>query len=187
MPRKNLTIDLAGSGVRFARINADQSASELTAADLRTALGVSPSTVTAVSATQDSTTTTYAAITGTSVALEASSSYLLETMVSWADPDEDGTPGFKMDFGGTAGISGAAGTLEKLNLPINTLTSIFFATGLPEVYSDSDSTGGFVKVSGILTTTTAGTLLLRFAQAASAPGVIIRTGLNTYLSVRKIR
>lgn len=40
MPRKALTYDLASATVRFPRINADQTTSELTAALMRTALDV---------------------------------------------------------------------------------------------------------------------------------------------------
>lgn len=42
MPRKALTQDLAGSGIRFLRINADQSTTELTAAQMLAALQVTP-------------------------------------------------------------------------------------------------------------------------------------------------
>ncbi len=40
MPRKTITQNLAGSGVRYLRINADQTTDELTAAQMLAALGV---------------------------------------------------------------------------------------------------------------------------------------------------
>lgn len=141
--------------------------------------------VAAVAATQDNTTATFATITGTSIALAASSSYLLDALVSWSDPDEDAGPSFKMDFTYAATMSGAAGVINKRN--DTTLTEDSFTNGLPEVFGTGGATSGFVRISGICTTTTAGTLALRFAQQNSTPGVIIRTSLNTYLSVRKIR
>jgi len=48
VPLKALTFDLATANVRFPRINADQTTDELTAADLRAAIGVSPSPVAAL-------------------------------------------------------------------------------------------------------------------------------------------
>jgi hypothetical protein len=123
MPRKNFTIDLAGSGVRFARINADQTTTELTAAQMRTALEVAGTPLDfGLAAQLDLSTTSYVDIPGFTVPVVAGGKYAYELLIHWEDEDADGGVGIF--------LSPSHPTLAKAN-------------GMAVVFTDATETRAF--------------------------------------------
>jgi len=104
MPRKNLTIDLAGSGVRFARINADQTTDELTAAEMLAALGerygylAADVTQAATTANSDFSFTLPDGTTSNGFAIAAGEIWQVDAMFQWFQDDGGGSPDGAMKF-----------------------------------------------------------------------------------------
>ena len=123
MPRKALTHDLASATVRYLRINADQTTTELTAAQTRTALEVAVTPLDfGLAAQLNLSTTTYVDIPGFTMTVVAGGKYQYELLIHWEDEDADGGVGI------------------FLNPSYPTLTK---ANGMRIIYTDTTETRSF--------------------------------------------
>lgn len=144
MPRKALTQDLAGSGIRFLRINADQSTSELTAAQALAAIESGSKGRASLSGNVTRTSAATLTNTGLSaldVPLAASSRYRVTYRIVCSIAGNGGGWQFGLNFGAVAAMSGLATGFTLL-----TSASQVIADGYPDwsgTYPSDASIGSF--------------------------------------------
>ena len=163
MPRKALTQDLAGSGVRFLRINADQSTTELTAAQMLAAIG-GPIIKAGSGTTRSS--TSFATDSEFSVAVGAGETWKLDYKLFFLENNGAGAKA-QLVFNGMT-ISGAMG-LGYWTGAGTTFTAILAPDGTSpfEVVNQADDFYHIVDFTMTFTATVGGTVLLQWAASAA--------------------
>jgi len=203
MPRKAITQNLAGSGIRFPRINADQTTDELTAAQLQTALGFHTARLTAADVVfvqgvgTPTTLATVLQLTG----LVAGATYWTE--IGTRVQDDSSLCNIKVQCAEALAGGFALSKDEYATPGINTVegwangvSQDFLTTGVPIFFGNVSGTVINFQWRGWCVASGGGTITLKGAQIASAvePVTFFATGSvdtdgtpgNTYIRAQKL-